>query len=165
MIEQKQIKQLKDIIAKRDIEIKDLRKKLSQYEKDSEKMNKRPMQEEMSDDKEILDLLQELSAPDIVVALVNWVKGGAHTMNDLHMHLAKMMKGAYKPKAGGRMGLYAPEVYEEGEELDEKIEKTKGGKYYATSKTGRRLSKKPKTKEAALKQLAAVEASKAERKK
>jgi hypothetical protein len=35
MIEQKQIKQLKDIIAKRDIEIKDLRKKLSQYEKDS----------------------------------------------------------------------------------------------------------------------------------
>ena len=64
----------------------------SQYEKDSEKMNKRPMQEEMSDDEEILDLLQELSATDIVVALVNWVKGGEHTMNDLHMHLAKMMK-------------------------------------------------------------------------
>jgi len=35
MIEQKQIKQLKDIIAKRDIEIKELRKKLYQYEKDN----------------------------------------------------------------------------------------------------------------------------------
>lgn len=35
MIEQKQIKQLKDIIEKRDSEIKELRKKLSQYEKDN----------------------------------------------------------------------------------------------------------------------------------
>tara|TARA_R100000664_G_scaffold1228_1_gene3276 strand:- start:2923 stop:3066 length:144 start_codon:yes stop_codon:yes gene_type:complete len=35
MIEQKQIKQLKDIIEKRDSEIKELRKKLSQYEKNS----------------------------------------------------------------------------------------------------------------------------------
>jgi hypothetical protein len=48
--------------------------------------------EEMSDDEEVLDLLQDLSAPDIVVALVNWVKGGEHTMNDLQMQLGKMMK-------------------------------------------------------------------------
>ena len=53
---------------------------------------KDPMKEEMSNDEdEILDLLQDLSAPDIVVALVNWVKGGKHTMGDLQMHLGKMM--------------------------------------------------------------------------
>ncbi len=46
----------------------------------------------MSDvEEKILDVLQDLSAPDIVVALVNWVKGGKHTMDDLHMHLGKMM--------------------------------------------------------------------------
>ena len=56
---------------------------------------KPPMEEEMkemsNDEEEILDLLQDLSAPDIVVALVNWVKGGKHTMGDLQMHLGKMM--------------------------------------------------------------------------
>tara|TARA_R100001510_G_C7529314_1_gene121441 strand:- start:443 stop:586 length:144 start_codon:yes stop_codon:yes gene_type:complete len=35
MIEHKHIKQLKDIIKKRDEEIRDLRKRLSQYEKDN----------------------------------------------------------------------------------------------------------------------------------
>ena len=53
---------------------------------------KPPMEEEMSNDEdEILDLLQDLSAPDIVVALGNWVKGGKHTMGNLQMHLGKMM--------------------------------------------------------------------------
>jgi hypothetical protein len=46
--------------------------------------------------------------------------------------------------------------------LDEKIEKVDGG-YYVTSKSGRRLSKKPhETRKAALAQLGAVEASKSE---
>ena len=63
------------------------------------------------------------------------------------------------------MGLHAPDVFEEGEELEEKIEKVDDG-YYVTSKSGRRLSKKPhKTRKAALAQLGAVEASKAERDK
>ena len=65
---------------------------LSHKEKDP---YKDPMKEEMkemsNDEEEILDLLQDLSAPDIVVALVNWIKGGKHTMDDLHMHLGKMM--------------------------------------------------------------------------
>ena len=43
--------------------------------------------------------------------------------------------------------------------IPERIEKTEAG-YFATTETGRRLSKKPKNKKAALKQLAAVEISK-----
>ena len=43
--------------------------------------------------------------------------------------------------------------------MGERIEKTEAG-YFATSETGRRLSKKPKSKKDALKQLAAVEISK-----
>ena len=49
------------------------------------------MKELSNVEEEILDLLQDLSAPDIVVALVNWVKGGKHTMGDLQMQLGKMM--------------------------------------------------------------------------
>ena len=44
------------------------------------------------------------------------------------------------------------------------IQKTKGG-FYAASSKGKRLSKNPKSREAALTQLRAVEASKASRKK
>jgi hypothetical protein len=43
--------------------------------------------------------------------------------------------------------------------MPERIEKTEAG-YFATTETGRRLSKKPKSKKAALAQLAAVEISK-----
>jgi hypothetical protein len=43
--------------------------------------------------------------------------------------------------------------------MPERIEKAEDG-YYATTETGRRLSKKPKSKKAALAQLAAVEISK-----
>ena len=43
--------------------------------------------------------------------------------------------------------------------MPERIEKTEAG-YFATTETGRRLSKRPKSKRAALKQLAAVEISK-----
>jgi len=43
--------------------------------------------------------------------------------------------------------------------MPERIEKTEAG-YFATTETGRRLSKKPKSKKDALKQLAAVEISK-----
>ena len=43
--------------------------------------------------------------------------------------------------------------------MPERIEKTEAG-YFATTETGRRLSKQPKSKKAALAQLAAVEISK-----
>lgn len=46
--------------------------------------------------------------------------------------------------------------------MGERIEKTEAG-YFATTETGRRLSKHPKSKKAALKQLAAVEISKHKR--
>ena len=108
---------------------------LSHKEKDP---YKDPMREQKEEDEEmsLRELMDELNDESLFDALKNWAKGEKHTMDDLHMHLGKMMS--------------------------EGIEKV-GGKYYATSKTGRRLSKKPKTKEAALDQLAAVEASKAER--
>ena len=60
-------------------------------EKEREIYMKEEMKEMSNDEDEILDVLQELSAPDIVVALVNWIKGGKHTMGDLQMHLGKMM--------------------------------------------------------------------------
>jgi len=47
--------------------------------------------------------------------------------------------------------------------LVEKIQKTKQG-YFATSESGRKLSKKPKSKKAALAQLRAVEISNQSRK-
>ena len=46
--------------------------------------------------------------------------------------------------------------------MPERIEKTESG-YFATTETGRRLSKQPKSKKAALAQLAAVEISKHKR--
>lgn len=46
--------------------------------------------------------------------------------------------------------------------MPERIEKTESG-YFATTETGRRLSKKPKSKKSALAQLAAVEISKHKR--
>ena len=61
-------------------------------EKEREIYMKEEMKEMSDVEEKILDVLQDLSAPDIVVALVNWIKGGKHTMDDLHMHLAKMMK-------------------------------------------------------------------------
>ena len=50
------------------------------------------MEEMSEDEKQILTLLEDVSAPDVVVALENWIRGGKHTMSDLQMHLGKMTK-------------------------------------------------------------------------
>ena len=77
------------------------------------------------------------------------------------------MYAASQMKEGARVRITQSQLRQIIEEeleaaLDEKIEKVDGG-YYVTSKSGRRLSKKPhKTRKAALAQLGAVEASKAE---
>ena len=60
-------------------------------EKDREIYMKEEMKEMSDDEKQILALLGDVSAPDVVVALENWIRGGKHTMDDLQMHLGKMM--------------------------------------------------------------------------
>ena len=60
-------------------------------EKDREIYMKEEMEEMSDDEKQILALLEDVSAPDVVVALENWIRGGKHTMDDLQMHLGKMM--------------------------------------------------------------------------
>ena len=60
-------------------------------EKDREIYMKEEMEEMSDDEKQILALLEDVSAPDVVVALENWIRGGKHTMDDLKMHLGKMM--------------------------------------------------------------------------
>jgi len=60
-------------------------------EKDREIYMKEEMKEMSDDEKQILALLEDVSAPDVVVALENWIRGGKHTMDDLQMHLGKMM--------------------------------------------------------------------------
>jgi len=99
--------------------------------------------------------------------LEEWVESKITLAHEYIETVYGHFEGTDKPKVnksrGSIMGLYAPDVFEEGEELEEKIEKVDDG-YYVTSKSGRRLSKKPhKTRKAALAQLGAVEASKAER--
>ena len=60
-------------------------------EKEREIYMKEQMEEMSDDEKQILALLEDVSAPDVVVALENWIRGGKHTMDDLQMHLGKMM--------------------------------------------------------------------------
>ena len=60
-------------------------------EKEREIYMKEEMEEMSDDEKQILALLEDVSAPDVVVALENWIRGGKHTMDDLQMHLGKMM--------------------------------------------------------------------------
>ena len=74
--------------------------------------------EEMSQEDEemsLVDLIDQLTDEKIASAVKIWAKSGDHTTPNLRMNLDKKMQDlGGKPKAGGRMGLYAPEVYEEG---------------------------------------------------
>ena len=86
--------------------------------------------------------------------------GLANSISSKILHLGKFDREEIERDLDKIRDLAQTEVV-----VHEKIEKVDSG-YYVTSKSGRRLSKKPhKTKKAALAQLGAVEASKAVRSK
>jgi hypothetical protein len=57
--------------------------------------------------------------------LEEWVESKITLAHEYIETVYGHFEGTDKPKVGGRMGLYMADVLEEGEELDEKIEKTK----------------------------------------
>ena len=109
--------------------------------------------------KEELDMMQEVTESDMDVLDYAFGK-----VNEVSQALTGLEDTALRDEIEGHLeqvrDLMQPE-----EMVHEKIEKADGG-YFVTSKSGKRLSKKPhKTKKDALAQLGAVEASKAGRSK
>ena len=92
----------------------------------------------------------------------------ADYMNRVKDYLTHHMNKSEMPGFGGDISINKPQFVPADfknqlkQMMPERIEKTEAG-YFATTETGRRLSKKPKSKRAALAQLAAVEISKHKR--
>ncbi len=106
---------------------------------------------------EILSNGHDWAADHIATSKDDVQEVGDFLMNEMHhgqeMDLYNMQQPQFVP-AGFKNHMK--------QLMPERIEKTESG-YYATTETGRRLSKKPKSKKAALMQLAAVEISKHKR--
>lgn len=83
--------------------------------------------------------------------------------NILGPYIKHMMKKQDTPQIAHTIEDVVRDLLMRRGDVNEKIENAGGGDYYATSKSGKRLSKKPKSKKDAQAQLAAVEISKAER--
>ena len=106
---------------------------------------------------EILSDGHDWAADHIATSKDDIQEVGDFLMNEMHYGLEQDSYNMQQPQ-------FVPASFKNHlkQLMPERIEKTEAG-YFATTETGRRLSKKPKSKKAALAQLAAVEISKHKR--
>jgi len=106
----------------------------------------------------IADMIQD--ADDLPEWLEAKITLAADYMNRVRDYITHHMNRNYS-HSGHMQPQFVPTGFKDQlkQMMPERIEKTEAG-YFATTETGRRLSKRPKSKKAALAQLAAVEISK-----
>jgi hypothetical protein len=128
-------------------------------------MAKHDAMECADDARDVADMIQETdNLPEWLEAKITLA---ADYMNKVKDYLTHYMSNTKNQSAGfggqlpAKQNHFVPAGFKEQliGMMGERIEKTEAG-YFATTETGKRLSKQPKSKKAALQQLAAVEISK-----